>query len=177
MKEKCIDCGCDDAIQVAPCLDPTGCPEPQKCDQIFDTDCILYNGSNIECNDNTIISSGDTVSQALEAIVDLACSLAGSNPDATITANNDNTLTVAPTGGLAPYTYQWSIEQGVFNGHTIASGATASTVTLTPITGNTLVVGGVSGSTGAVNMTHLKVVVTDSANKKVTKYYTYAKLV
>lgn len=177
MENKCKKCGCDDAIPVAPCLDPTGCPEPQKCEEIFDTDCVSYNGADIECGGDVIISSGDSVSTALESIVNLACDVLKPLPNATIVANSNDTLTCTATSGTPPYTYQWSIEQGLFNGHTIASGANTNIVTLSPITTNTLLVGGISATTGAVNMTHLKVVVTDSIGSKATRYYTYAKLV
>jgi hypothetical protein len=178
MENECKKCGCDDAIPVAPCLDPTGCPEPQKCEETFDTDCVLYNGSNIECGGDVIISSGDSVSTALQAIADIACTLGKPLPVATVVGNEDNTVTCTPSGGVGPYTYQWTIEQGPFNCHTIVSGATSNILVLDPIPNKSFVAGSLGGDQVAVVwMTHLKVVVTDSEGSKVTKYYTYAKYV
>ena len=50
MENKCKDCGCDKPIPVAPCSDPAICPQPEVCNEKFDTDCIYYNGQDISCN-------------------------------------------------------------------------------------------------------------------------------
>ena len=57
------------------------------------------------------------------------------------------------------------------------SGANFSSVILSPIVGNTFQVGGISGATGAVNMSHIRLDVTDGALNKTTRYYTFANLV
>lgn len=178
MENNCQDCGCKDKfLPVAPCIDPAECPSPSKCDgEVFDTDCVLYTGLDISCGEDVVIPTNANLTTALQNIVDKICSITGGDLTVDITAVN-NTLVSDINGGTAPYTYKWSIEQGLFIGHTISGSSTGPVLTLAPILGNTLAVGGISGVTGAVNMSHVKLEVTDANSSKVTKYYTFAKLV
>lgn len=178
MENNCQDCGCKDKfLPVAPCIDPAECPSPEKCEETFDSACVLYTGLDLKCGTATIVATNTTVEKALENIVDKICDLSGNSLNVEIEPTSDSELSATVTSGVAPYTYNWSIEQGLFIGHVIAGGNTFSSVTLTPIPANTLQVGGISGATGAVHMSHVKLVVTDASLAKTTRYFTFANLV
>lgn len=72
---KCKKCGCEDSFLVspAPCPTPEGCPNPEPCSEVFDAQCVKYTGPNILCNQDVVIATNDTVSDALASIVDQFC--------------------------------------------------------------------------------------------------------
>ena len=76
-KNKCKTCGCDDSFMPspAPCPTPVGCPTPQPCSEIFDAQCVRYTGTNILCDTDIVVTTNDTVAEALESIVDYVCNL------------------------------------------------------------------------------------------------------
>lgn len=177
MKNKCQNCGCEDTfLPVAPCSDPAECPTPQKCEETFDSACVIYTGLNLDCGTDTVVATNTSIEQALQNIVDKVCEITSGNLVVEIT-DNEGGLAASVSGGSAPYQFLWSIEQGTFVGHTITGGANFSSVILSPIVGNTFQVGGISGATGAVNMSHIRLDVTDGALNKTTRYYTFANLV
>ena len=177
MENKCEDCGCKDTfLPVAPCSDPAQCPSPEKCEETFDASCVIYTGSDLDCGNSTVVATNTSIEQALQNIVTKVCQLTNNVLSVSITNNGDE-LEAVVTGGAAPYQYLWSIEQGLFKGHQILGSNISSTLFLTPIPANTFQVGGISGATGAVNMSHIKLVVTDGNLSKATRYYTFAKLV
>ena len=59
----------------APCPTPVGCPTPQPCSEIFDARCVRYTGTNILCDTDIVVTTNDTVAEALESIVDYVCNL------------------------------------------------------------------------------------------------------
>ena len=178
MENECKKCGCDDAITVAPCLDPTGCPEPQKCDDgSFDSACVTYTGGDLKCGTQTIIANNTSIEQALQNLVTKACSVNNDALNITID-NNEYTLSAIVTGGQGPYQYLWSIAQGLFVGHEVLNNEyTLANLNLAPISGNSLQVGGISGATGAVYISHIKLDVTDANGSKKTIFYTLTNLV
>jgi len=178
MENNCQDCGCKDKfLPVAPCTDPAECPSPEKCEETFDAACVQYTGLDLKCGTATIVATNTTVEQALENIVDKICDLAGNGLVVEIAPFGEFQLRATVTSGIAPYTYKWSIQQGLFVGHIISGSDTAFNVTLIPVPANTLQVGGISGATGAVNMSHIRLDVTDASLAKTTRYYTFANLV
>jgi len=70
-----IDCGCKDSYLTTPppCPTPEDCPEAQPCSEVFDAQCIVYTGEDINCGDTTVVSTDDTVAEALNNIVDYVC--------------------------------------------------------------------------------------------------------
>ncbi len=72
----CKKCGCEDNFMPspAPCPTPTGCPTPQPCSEVFDAQCVVYTGADIECGNDTVVTSNTNVAEALNNIVDKICS-------------------------------------------------------------------------------------------------------
>ena len=72
---KCAKCGCKDSFLTSPppCPTPVGCPTPQPCSEIFDAQCVRYTGTNILCDTDIVVTTNDTVAEALEGIVDYIC--------------------------------------------------------------------------------------------------------
>ena len=182
MENKCQDCGCQDCgckdtfLPVAPCSDPAICPAPQKCEDTFDSSCVIYTGLDIKCGNTTVVATNTNLQDVLQNIVDEACSLQGDGIN--ITLNNEgDSLCAAITGGQTPYQYLWSIAQGQFVGHEILNNQyTSPCVNLSTIPGNSLQVGGIGGATGAVYMSHIRLDVTDANGAKKTIFYTFTNL-
>ena len=182
MENKCKDCGCQDCgckdtfLPVAPCSDPAICPAPQKCEDTFDSACVIYTGLDLKCGDVTVIATNTNLQDVLQNLVDEVCSLQGDGIN--ITLNNEgSSLCAAITGGQTPYQYLWSIAQGQFVGHEILNNQyTLQCVNLSTIPGNSLQVGGISGATGAVYMSHIRLDVTDANGGKKTIFYTFTNL-
>jgi hypothetical protein len=182
MENKCKDCGCQDCgckdtfLPVAPCSDPATCPSPQKCEDTFDSACVIYTGLDLKCGDVTVATTNTSLEQVLQNIVDEVCSLQGQAMNITIN-NYGYDLTAVVSGGKTPYQYLWSIAQGLFVGHEIQNNDyTSPTVYLLSIPGNSLQVGGISGATGAVYMSHIRLDVTDANQAKQTIFYTLTNL-
>ena len=72
---KCAKCGCKDSFLTSPppCPTPEGCPDPIPCQEVLSSDCIIYNGPDIECNDTVIITSDSTWAELLQDLVDYFC--------------------------------------------------------------------------------------------------------
>ena len=73
----CKKCGCQDSFMVspAPCPTPVDCPTPQPCSEVVDAQCVIYTGPNITCDTDIVVTTNDTVAEALESIVDYVCNL------------------------------------------------------------------------------------------------------
>ena len=72
---KCTKCGCKDSFLTSPppCPTPQGCPDPIPCQEVLSSDCIIYNGPDIECNGDVVIPSDSTWAEALQDLVDYFC--------------------------------------------------------------------------------------------------------
>jgi hypothetical protein len=72
---KCAKCGCKDSFLTSPppCPTPQGCPDPIPCQEVLSSDCIIYNGPDISCNGDIIITSDSTWAELLEDLVDYFC--------------------------------------------------------------------------------------------------------
>ena len=66
-------CGCETGLVTPPSNNPQNCPSPNPCSETFDADCIIYTGENIVCNDQTIVTTNDTVAEALNNISSYFC--------------------------------------------------------------------------------------------------------
>jgi hypothetical protein len=71
---KCSNCGCEDAlVTLPPCPTPAGCPDPEPCSEVFDAQCIIYTGADIDCGDDTVIPTDTNVATALNDVVTYFC--------------------------------------------------------------------------------------------------------
>lgn len=70
-----INCGCQDSFLTTPPAVPTpgACPEAQPCSEVFDAQCVKYTGDDILCLQDTLVSTNDSVADALVNIVDYFC--------------------------------------------------------------------------------------------------------
>jgi len=70
-----INCGCKDSFLTTPppCPTPENCPDPQPCSEVFDAQCIVYTGVDIECNQAVVVAQNATVASALNSIVSFFC--------------------------------------------------------------------------------------------------------
>lgn len=99
-----IDCGCKDTYLTTPppCPTPEDCPDAQPCSEVFDAECIIYNGTPLTCAETTIVSTGESVASALDSIIDYFCSTTGTD---TIVAAGANVLVTSSTvGNTTTYT-------------------------------------------------------------------------
>lgn len=96
-KSKCsnLSCGCktDYLTTPDPCPTPDACPDEQPCSEVFDSQCLIYNGTSIICGPDTVVETGDTVQDALAQITAYFCN--GSAPDVPtdITCGEDTVVT------------------------------------------------------------------------------------
>ena len=88
---KCAKCGCRDSFLTSPppCPTPQGCPDPIPCQEVLASDCIIYNGPNILCNEDIIVYSDATLTEILEDIISYFCV----PPIPEITCNGDIVVT------------------------------------------------------------------------------------
>jgi hypothetical protein len=136
----CKKCGCQDAFLVspAPCPTPADCPNPEPCSESFDAQCIVYTGTDILCNQDTVVAFNDNVSDALNSIVDYFCANESYISDVTL-QGTDLTFTGI---GLA--------FDGVIDLASI-SGSVAANNGLTLATGNVVQLGGTLIQTTTIN--------------------------
>ena len=80
---KCAKCGCKDSFLTSPppCPTPAGCPDPVPCQEVLSSDCIIYNGPDISCNGDVIITSDSTWTELLEDLVDYFCTTYSNVPE------------------------------------------------------------------------------------------------
>jgi len=80
---KCNKCGCKDSFLTSPppCPTPQGCPDPIPCQEVLSSDCIIYNGPDIFCNETVIITSDSTWTELLEDLVDYFCTTYSNVPE------------------------------------------------------------------------------------------------
>ena len=71
----CAKCGCKDSFLTSPspCPTPEGCPDSVPCQEVLSSDCIIYNGPNISCNNTVIVTSDSTWAEVLEDLIDYFC--------------------------------------------------------------------------------------------------------
>jgi len=184
MKNNCQDCGCDDNLPVNGCYD--NCPPADKCDNTFDLGCVTYTGEPVVCGGQTLLNTNESLESGLINITTKICDSTTNDRaffDVNFTQPQTLKLMVTPSGGVAPYSYEWVQEKSnVPTGILIASGANTSTLTfvrnltnrsigsqLAPIN----IVDFVNPYKYYHNFTHLKLKITDSTGKIDYKNYLY----
>ena len=80
---KCAKCGCRDSFLTSPppCPTPQGCPDPIPCQEVLSSDCVIYNGPDISCNGDVIITSDSTWAELLEDLVNYFCTTYSNVPE------------------------------------------------------------------------------------------------
>lgn len=70
-----ISCGCGDSFLTTPppCPTPVDCPTAQPCSEVFDAQCVVYTGLDIECNNDVVVASGASVAEALNDLITYFC--------------------------------------------------------------------------------------------------------
>jgi hypothetical protein len=71
----CKKCGCEDSFLTspAPCPTPAGCPTPEPCSEVFNAECVIYTGADIDCGDITVVATDTNVADALNDVVTYFC--------------------------------------------------------------------------------------------------------
>jgi hypothetical protein len=169
----------------APCPTPIGCPTPEPCSEVMDAQCVIYTGTTITCDTDVIVTTNDTVAEALESIVDYVCNnVPPANCCPTFAADIQPAgglvefgLTVNLTNGTAPFTYAWSYaqyqtgSQNDFRGIIFTGSTTSQVVTLTLDDNFYDGLGESPSVSKSIYSTHVKVRVTDSVGQIADAYY------
>ena len=112
-----MSCNCNNSYQNLPCCCPTGttttstttvCPDAIPCDEVVESDCVVYNGPKLECYG---INSGDSVTDILEILI--------AHLPACVSCRS---ITLTPASG--PVTFQY----------TVCGGSSVTTLTITTAT-------------------------------------------
>ncbi len=113
MATNCVSCGCNNQTcgcnnsyltTPPPCPTPTDCPDRQPCSEVFDAECIVYTGPDLECGNDTVIAQNTAVSLALEDIVGYFCNLASLTPITIVEAGDGIDVTSTTVGTTTTYT-------------------------------------------------------------------------
>ena len=93
-----LKCGCQDTALTtpAPCPTPVDCPEAQPCSETFDSECIIYTGLSVLCNQDVVVETNTSVAEAINNIVDYFCNSTGSISE-NITCGDDTVVTAGST--------------------------------------------------------------------------------
>lgn len=88
----------------APCPTPVGCLTPEPCSEVLDAQCIIYTGDDIVCNEDTVVSSDDSVALALNNIVDYLCTEIENIPVVIVAAGDGIEVVPTVVGVTTTYT-------------------------------------------------------------------------
>ena len=101
-----INCGCQDSFLTTPppCPTPVDCPDKQPCSEVFDAECIVYTGPNLQCGVVDVVSQNSALNFALEDIVSYICSSVNSFPITVVAAGNGINVTPVTVGTTTTYT-------------------------------------------------------------------------
>jgi hypothetical protein len=108
----CKKCGCSDNALTTPpaCPTPEGCPSPLACSEVFDAECVVYTGLDIECIDQVVVESDTNLADALNDIITFFCEYVVESSIGSVVAactTNDYlsvTSTTNPSTGVTTYT-------------------------------------------------------------------------
>lgn len=71
----CKKCGCaDNALTTPPaCPTPAGCPDPITCSEVFNAECVVYSGLDIECINQVVVATDTNLADALNDVINFFC--------------------------------------------------------------------------------------------------------
>lgn len=120
-----MSCNCGCSSMNLPCCCPTPvsgitttttlCPGGNPCDEMFSSDCIIYNGPSASCFN---INTGSNVTQLLQIL------MAQLGPCSTTTTSSTTTTTT-----LGPGIFTVNVASGVTSGQIVSFGTTFYTLT------------------------------------------------
>lgn len=134
----------------------------------------------INLTDNSTFTTSDLTGPQGDPGEDAACDCCNFNVDIGFVkyidvGNNQPSFNYSVSGGVAPYTVQWSL-QDLTQMYNILGSSTSDTVTLTELEGNTVDACGDS-TEGTYRTTLLKLTVVDSNGCKAKDFYQVSQLV
>ena len=99
-----ISCGCGDSFLTTPppCPTPADCPTAQPCSEVFDAQCVVYTGLDIECDNDVVVASGASVAEALNDLITYFCENTG--PTTIINEGTGIDVTSTTVGNTTTYT-------------------------------------------------------------------------
>ena len=70
-----ISCGCGDSFLTTPppCPTPVDCPTKQVCSEVFDAQCVVYTGPDLQCGLDDVVLTNTPLNVALEDIIGYFC--------------------------------------------------------------------------------------------------------
>lgn len=98
-------CGCESYLTTPPpCPTPEDCPDRQPCSEVFDSQCVIYTGPDLECNQDTVVTQNSPVNVAIENIINYFCNTVDQVP-VTVVEAGDNVDVISETvGNVTTYT-------------------------------------------------------------------------
>jgi hypothetical protein len=108
----CKKCGCSDNALTTPppCPTPAGCPDPITCSEVFNAECVVYSGLDIECINEVVVATDTNLADALNDIITFFCEfVTGPDLGSVVEVCNTNnyldlTSVTNPTTGVTTYT-------------------------------------------------------------------------
>lgn len=102
----CKKCGCEDSFLVspAPCPTPEGCPNPEPCSEVFDAQCVVYTGPNLQCGQDNVVLTNTAINAALEDVIGYFCQEIAALPTYDVVAGDDISVTESTVGGVTTFT-------------------------------------------------------------------------
>jgi hypothetical protein len=108
----CKKCGCSDNALTTPpaCPTPEECPTPLTCSEVFNAECVIYTGLDIECIDQVVVATDTNLADALNDLITFFCEFVTGPGSGTIVAvcnTNDYidlTSVTNPSTGVTTYT-------------------------------------------------------------------------
>ena len=100
-----ISCGCGDTFLTspAPCPTPADCPQAQPCSEVFDAQCVVYTGTNLECDAYTIVTPNTSMADALVGIIDYMCTQFAATPEYVVEAVAGVTVDTETVGTVTTF--------------------------------------------------------------------------
>ena len=108
----CKKCGCSDNALTTPpaCPTPAGCPDPITCSEVFNAECIVYSGLDIECINQVVVATDTNLADALNDLISFFCEyITGPDLGSVVEVCNTNayidlTSETNPVTGVTTYT-------------------------------------------------------------------------
>jgi hypothetical protein len=98
-------CGCESYLTTPPpCPTPEDCPEKQPCSEVFDAECIVYTGPNLQCGLKDVVTQNSSINQALEDIISYFCTAVSLVPVTVVEAGENVEVTSETVGTTTTYT-------------------------------------------------------------------------